>query len=767
MTWRLVFIAAVVVQAQDTVDYRQTVIKPGYGVNFDRIDHIVMDGSTPFYTHTWALQWPTIPTIRLPFFNCSAATDWVMRCEAINSYISKINAFAYETLSSLAVFLSEGKKLVPPVTNDTFFDGGSKRKRRDISDSRLPSWLKTQQSETVDQFFPSHTIGTIWSDLTNTPGPGDVDELTDHLRSVGSAVYENMEGVKQFNRDVWSVSKLICKGIDNLVADGNDAEERLIGVIMGIQNVYIRAYAEETQQRERMDHVHYIDREVITKVFPIVTNLKRAVVDADIQVKSWMAGITTLTHGYISPLLIPEKEMHRILQHVTQSVLKRAMYSNLQLTSTSPGYYYGLKKVSYTHIYDLGDDSRRGSTLYVSLKIPLFRLGGTIPVYRIDVYPVPTTAGLTQDVTGSSSLGWTLLQNMPDFIAVSDNLETYVELNKNLFLTCTGYSEAKICRSGMPLIKKRRSGNPSCAFAIFMEDAHHVLKSCDFRYINAEIWNPYGSAVQLTGDSSFLMHASHHGLEKDRWTLSCPKSKKNPQPPVQTCNMCRISIPCFCSMSTTDFYVPPRYTGCAPLDEARAEESLSYMHHFNMAMVQSLFPKSDEARYLSYQNFTDRQTPAFKIPHITFHVEDNFTEYVHVSDTFSAELKKTLELQKKHLVLYSTKVDAALNITRNFSDQVVDRAGSIEKALQDVFQGLFSSKVWLAISVIFSPLGIMLIASILAVFDFVPDTTTKLCVLFRKRRAKSMYRIVWSKELDVLGRGKTIKRHGNIYFEIK
>ena len=37
-----------------SIDYRQTYIKPGYGVNFDRIDHVAVS-----YTHL------TLPTKRI------------------------------------------------------------------------------------------------------------------------------------------------------------------------------------------------------------------------------------------------------------------------------------------------------------------------------------------------------------------------------------------------------------------------------------------------------------------------------------------------------------------------------------------------------------------------------------------------------------------------------------------------------------------------------------------------------------------------------
>ena len=95
----------------------------------------------------------------------------------------------------------------------------------------------------------------------------------------------------------------------------------------------------------------------------------------------------------------------------------------------------------------------------------------------------------------------------------------------------------------------------------------------------------------------------------------------NIQPPIEACDMCRIKVPCFCSLSSADFYLPPRYTGCTVRDGDRMDEHVSYKYHLNSAIVKSLFPMSDEAKYLSYEYSTTRLNPLFQMPDIKFHVE--------------------------------------------------------------------------------------------------------------------------------------------------
>lgn len=751
-----------VVSANGSADYRLTVMRPGYGVNFDRVGHVVLDGGTSFYTHTWALRWPQIPTMSLPLFDCSLATAWGKRCSAINTYIRETNVFAYEMLSSSAQLLLQGKKLVPPSSKATLFHEsvtihpadihkkyrGRRKKRQASQNPDVPSWLKKQTSDNINDFIPTHTTGQIWADLTNTPGPRAIKQLRQHIRDVGSAIYNNDEGIIHFDADISSFGKLTNKHLDDLVRAGNATNRRLQNIINGIHNTYKRFQSAEREMESRMTYIQQIDNEILSKVIPDVADYFRSVVNADIQAKLWMAGITTLNRGYISPFLIPENEVKDVLRHVSQVVLRRPLYSDLLLPSASPSYYYGLKEVAYAHVYNNENKTSMGaeSTLYVSLSIPLHRTGGVVPVYRIDMYPVPTTAGTELKTSGNERLGFTLLKNLPEFIAVPETEETYIEMDKNLFLSCSGLAESKICSSGMPSLKKRRSGNVSCAFALFVENHGEVLRTCDFRYVNTDQWKPYGSAVQLTADSTFLMHASQRGPEKDKWTLSCPGSMLNPQSVVETCSMCRIAVPCFCSMSGADFYLPPRYTGCTINNGERTAEQVSYVYHFNTAMVKSLYPESDEAKLLSYMNFTKLQHPPFRMPNIRFVVEDNFTDYVDISNTFSAELSKTLRRQKKDLAVYSVKVDAALNRTRDFSDQIVDREGSITNALKDVFEGFFGGKLGSLLAMMFSPLGIALLAFILSSFDFIPDITTNCYLYFRNKKALHVYKYMLLKE---------------------
>lgn len=734
-----VVVALTVVETTPTrVDYRKTVIKAGYGVNFDMVDHVVVDGGTTFYSHTWALPWPRIRTTLMPGFLCDDHEAWTARCRAIRNVVTRANHFAYDVLSRSARLLESAKRLVPPVTNETIVSSDRRRRRRrDVAE--VPDWLKdsSSSSSSLADFLPTNVLGTMWSDLTNTPGRKDVEKLKSRLRSVGQAEYANSAAIRQFDADIDTMASLTSRRIDDLASRATAANDRLKRVARSIVLLREEFRDRLSQMAGKLNFSHAVDSLVLSSILPSVSNFTRACMAAEIQTGLWIAGLTTLTRGYLSPLLVAEKEIARVLEHVSQRVLTRPGYTSLRLISREPNYYYRLKDVWYAHVYDPpvdADDENRttsdgGTTLYVTMKIPLYRVGGTFSVYRIDAYPVPVATGTARRDPSRTS-GYSIVKGLPGFIAVSPNQENYVEMDTAFFLSCSGTPDVKTCGPGMSALKKRRGYQISCAFALFIEDASAIAKRCDFRYEGTDRWRPHGSAVQLTADSTFLVHASQRGPESDKWSMSCPRSKTNPQSPVEPCDMCRIDVPCFCSLSGSDFYLPERNTGCTIPDDG----AITFLHHLNTAVVRNLFPDSAMARLRSYERITERVHPPFPVPDITFRVPDNFSDYVvDVSDKYSARLIDTLERQKRDLTSYATKFDAVAAKTEDFRDQVSAKSGNIQRALDDVMGGVFGGKITRVLSLVFSPVGLLGIAFVLTAFDFFPAVVSD-CRSRRRRK---------------------------------
>ena len=683
-------------------DYRRTVIKAGYGVNFDRVGHVLVDGGTSLYTHTWAITWPKIRTAAIPSFDCSKATSWARRCAALNTVIMESNTFVYESLLKATLSLKDAHDMIP------LHAVQERRRRRRRNAPTMPSWLSEQDSDNIlDNVLPTHSIGQMWADLTHTPGPRAIRKLKHHLRLLGSAIYENVQGIKNFESGISSLSLLTSKRIDLLRQVGTATDMRLEQLRHRIRNTYKKSGMEETRLLHRLEYDEQIDITFDQEVEPLISDFYRAVDNAFITAQTWTDGVRRLTQGFLPPTLVSIENVQELLDHITSNLLLQPRYADLHLPSASPLYYYKLKKIAYTRTVN--------DTLLISLSIPLYRIGGLLPVYRVDTYPVPAHAGM---VGGGGD--YTLVHGLPGFIAVSDNQEIYVEMSDNFFLSCSGDPATRTCGPGMPALK-RKAGVTTCAFAIFIEAKTQVLEKCDFRY--AIDLKPYGSAVQLSADSSFLVHASRRTSANDVWHLSCRESHGRPQAVLQPCNMCRIRIPCFCSMAGVDFFLPIRHTGC-DVGTSSSAPPTTYLYHLNQIVMTELFPKSELAKLASYHANVIKMYPAFPIPNIHFTVADNFTDFVDVSNSFAAQFQKTIKMSKTHLKIYNNKAQAGLARARNFTDQVVDRGSDFTKAIDDLFNGVFGGKIGNIIAAIFGPLGLVCIAFVLASFEFIPNVTT-------------------------------------------
>ncbi len=697
-------------------DYRDTVIRLGYGVIFDKVDHVIGDGGDSKYTHTWLLKWPVVPDLRLPVFDC-AATTWEERCGAINSHIESVNNNTYDRALKIRRWIREAKDLIP-AANIT----AAGRTKRD-----LPDWLKDKNAvdrglRRLDDFMPGHLAGHVLSSLFGTPGSQDLDALRDHLANVGNAVYENVDAIRRFDSDVRAFSLLENKRITNLFAAANQTNEFLDDVIANIGSVYELGEEAVNRLANEIDHTRAIYAEVLTKILPAVQQRQLETLRLEMQVDRFVRGVRRLTEGYLSPLLIGHEEIRNVLERVNRQIRDSSRVHDFKLITQSPSYYYNLQSVAYTHLH-VNDSSE--SVVSVSLTVPLVRLGYMLPVYRVDVYPVSVTAGLAQDGDGD----YTLVTGLPDYIAVDPNHQTYVELSAEIFHSCKGQPDARICFGTIPAIRRRDNG--SCAFAIFTEQADLVSRICRFRYLSK--WDGGESATQISADNTYVMR----GVSTENWDMTCPSSDLRPSSSVSPCETCRVQLHCFCALSGDGFFLPPRTAGCTT-EDAGLPPRLSYLYHPNTIIHRDLADNSTLKEMKSYETLVDRRHPPIPIPKIAFHTADNFTAYAKKIDRISADFRKTVAASKTQTVLYEDKIDAALNETRDFRDQVASREGSLSDALHAFFN-LFGGPVSVTLTVLFCPTFFVLVAFAVTLFDFAPNMHCYLKERTERRRLNRMH----------------------------
>ncbi|MEY3028239.1 MAG: hypothetical protein RIQ77_322, partial [Pseudomonadota bacterium] len=118
--------------------------------------------------------------------------------------------------------------------------------------------------------------------------------------------------------------------------------------------------------------------------------------------------VDELVHGRLTASLIPTDQLKAILQDVNRNVIKRS--SHLHVPNDINVFYSTDNMISVT--FDKNN-------LYVKIKIPIMNAATTFTIYKLDIVPMPTSV---------DSGVYTILTGLPDYLAISKDFSSYIEL---------------------------------------------------------------------------------------------------------------------------------------------------------------------------------------------------------------------------------------------------------------------------------------------------------------------------------------------------
>ena len=191
-----------------------------------------------------------------------------------------------------------------------------------------------------------------------------------------------------------------------------------------------------------------------------------------------------------------------------------------------------------------------------------------------------------------------------------------------------------------------------------------------------------------------------------------------------------------CSISGDHFYLPARFRGCIQSQT----EKVSFSYHVNVLAVKSLWPHSFDRHIHAYEVTLDKQYKPFEQRNITFATTANaWDNAVQKSRQYMTDYNKLISTLEAGQTPYETKFAAALNRTKDFSDQVVDKTGSISKAFYDVVDGVFGHSSMAVLSVLFTPIGLNLLSVVLLAFSLVTTVMHHITEVRDRRKIEKNY----------------------------
>ena len=732
LLWLFVWIC--ICHAQNVVPNNSTRIKQQYGVNFDMVGKVVTKESVVNFHHSIAVPWPEIKFSTIPTFRCKKATDWSERCAALNKIIreatSKMNARIDLMQSQLRKAENIVSLAMPTEKNKgQRFKRRRRRKKRElkklVSQDQINKACESTSSNPVP-WLPTYWTGDILTALTNAPSREDKFEMKEHQMYLNKLICKNFEKLEHFEDSLSAVQSVFNTELHKLEIKFQSMRQQLGNATRSVENTYERVEDAERTMINRLNHIHQIDEMLIRDVWPTLLATDVILAQKENQIQKFVQGINILTKGYLSPGLFPISKAKKILLKIQTEVLRK--YDDLTLESTSSVLLYKLKTVSYVK-RQVGDNV----FLHIGIQIPLYRTKGILPLYNIQTYPVPFSTGHKKETDQKVDDRFTQLTDVSDFIAVSDSQENYILFSLADFYSCKGNNpNLKICSTGTSTIIDKRSFNRPCEFLLFQDKHREIADKCSFNVLQISPTMVVGGAVQLHSDSTFLMHASHGSdfAYEETWRLSCPDLPKSPTTNIPVCPMCRIKIPCYCSLSGKNFYLNQRFTDC---DEENHDE-IEYFQSVNVPVLSKVMTQKDLEDLKAYETVQNIYFPKVKLPDIRFTVVDTYNKTIENSvEKYESNLNKIFENMDRELTIFKDKTDYALKHIRDMSNVTAYRTGGITQALKTVLTDIFGENAVFFFSLLFSPTGLMILCFILTSIEFIPHVIVR-CLSSRRRK---------------------------------
>ena len=182
--------------------------------------------------------------------------------------------------------------------------------------------------------------------------------------------------------------------------------------------------------------------------------------------------------------------------------------------------------------------------------------------------------------TGTNSV--TYFDSLSPYIALDSTGQYFSLLNTQDMAQCDGGRVLK-CKSQPTM---RSTTSPSCEVALMQDNADLVEKWCNIKIV----MNSNKTVVNTIKIDSNRYFITANDLQ---WWTTCQINKPIPFP---GCSFCTVSIPCGCSLSSTEFLIPMSIQGC------NKSESFSQLHSLNLPLLRKII-NSNKIKVISGSQF--------------------------------------------------------------------------------------------------------------------------------------------------------------------
>lgn len=441
-------------------------------------------------------------------------------------------------------------------------------------------------------------IGKFSKTLFGTATVDDVNVLAKHINALTKRTKNLGDALVQHNQHLSSFMQSANQRMDNLM--------------QGIKENNIAIHYVTTQLKRSESSLQRTFQDMTAVLVHQLQNANAL----NHQLDELKLGILDLANGRLSPLIIPLDTLQSTLNNV-QSILSKK-YPGFYVATIAAAEMYQNSNFLYT---------RNDSVLYVTVKIPITNSEHALHLYKVTSKPVPIN---------DTSIDATQLLDLPAYFAISHNQQFYLLMTQSQLETCKG-THHKFCHLNLPLIPILKD---TCSLALFANSRDKIHKLCQFRFIQKVI-KP--EVIELNYNQVLLYQSPILSME-------CNGEHKM----IKGCNFCIFDLPCQCSLSSTDFFLPPRLVSC----KNNTQMDIDKLHPVNLVLLQEFFDNNRFQHIFAdstFQNPLNVSVPQFRV------YQHKMSDVLTADERNHLNLSKMVEIAKNDGIVFQTLAEPILD----------------------------------------------------------------------------------------------------------
>ena len=437
----IIFFLVVLSQTEAKVDSLHTQLsRPNYGVFF--LSQGIFDNSNSVWYHDFKIDRmqpvpppPKIVICDLDYLRTNATLHvHVLVQQMCNMYDGLIQISAKQTITlykeinsninSINVLLLQSAAAQDDILTESNFR--NKRSPFDFVGSALSSLFGTVTQDQLHEFHERVTILDQKIDSNTFQHNALKKELLSYIQ-LASKRYQWMSDRVLLN---YNNTLILQESLKHMLKNYNRLSERIDVSVLSHSTIVYNILSSMVQQVQTLSIIRDITSERL-------------------------AATELLIQNRLSPKLIRPKQLKKAFTAIKRILLHN--YPRFTISNDDPSFLYHVP-----NIYHYSTSKH----LYVRITIPLTSYNSLFRVYRTHHLPIP--------LPNKNATEMTRIENISPYIAISDDLQFYIEMTTEFYETCQGEG-IQYCTETLPVIDAHIL---TCTAALFFDDPVQAHQAC-------------------------------------------------------------------------------------------------------------------------------------------------------------------------------------------------------------------------------------------------------------------------------------------------